>query len=293
MEEQRPADAVARVGDLYVSKGELEGRIQSLTAGRQLEAAGGERLRRRALDELVERRLVELAAKEAGVDVSEEELDQMVAASATTRGGAEGLARFLDKQAMTQEDWRAENRFTALRRKLRDERFPVALSEEEIQAYYVKYADAGNKGEKVRVSRIFLPVDPKAAEEQWKEAEQALSTVRSEIDAGLAFDEAARRSSKCPYAKKGGDMGFATHARRPEDVFAPAFGMKVGEIAGPMRVSKGVQLLKVTERTEEKAGTFEQEKENIRSVLEGQARQRNTRKLVDQLQKEYRVEYYL
>jgi len=292
-EPERPADAVARVDSTFVSRSELEDRIRMLTSGRKLDAASVERLRRKALDELVERRLVEQAASQDGLTVSEEEIDALMKQSMDTRGGPEKFAAFLQKQGMTEDGWRAENRFTALRKKLRDARFPVAVSEEEVTAYFGKYSQAGSKGEKVRVSRIFLPIAADAADAQWKEAEQTLTSIRSEIEAGLSFEDAAKRSSKCPYAKKGGDMGFATRARRPEDVFSPAFGMKVGEIAGPMRTAKGVQLLKVTDRTEEKVGTFEQEKENIRKVLEGQARQRNTRKLVDQLQKQYRVEYFL
>ncbi len=290
---ERPADAVARVDSLFVLRGELDARVQHLTSGRTLDAAGQERLRRKALDELVERRLVELAAQQDGLTVSNEEVEALVQESIKTRGGEEKFAAFLERQGMTREAWQAESRFTALRRKLRDARFPVAVSDEEISAYYGKYSQAGGKGEKVRVSRIFLPVSADAAPEQWAEAEKSLAAIRAEIEGGLAFDEAARRSSKCPYARKGGDMGFATKARRPADVFAPAFGMKVGEIAGPMKVEKGVQIIKVTDRTEEKVGTFEQEKENIRRVLEGQARQRNTRKLVDGLQKQYRVEYFL
>jgi len=291
--DDRPEENVARVGSLYVLGSELDDRLRVLSTGRKLDAAGADRVRRRALDELVERRLVTLAAQEAGITVADEELSRIVDESIASRGGPEGFALFLEKQGMTPEGWREENRFIALRKKLRDDRFPVEITEDDVAAYYDKYAKAGNKGEKVRVSRVFLPVGNDASEEQWKEAEQSLAAVKAEIEAGLAFAEAAKRSSGCPYARQGGDMGFATHARRPEDVFAPAFTMEVGQIAGPMRVTKGVQILTVTEKTEDKVGSLADEKENIRRVLEGQQRQRNTRKLTDQLQKQYRVEYFL
>jgi len=87
-------------------------------------------------------------------------------------------------------------------------------------------------------------------------------------------------------------MGPATRQRGPVKTFEPAFSMEVGEIRGPFRIKKGMQLLKVIERLVEKFGSFDEEKANTRKILESRKRQKDVETLFGRLRDEFEVVIY-
>lgn len=286
-------NVVATVGDLQVTREEYEAERVRLTSVGGLNKVQKRNAERRALKELINRRLIELAAGAEGIEVTEEELDAHWAATVKALGGESGYQAFLTSNRYTEESHREALVTNLLRARLRDRFFHEVITEEQIRAYYKGYGDNPGRGHKVRVSRVLLRVDRHAHESEWLKAEEKLQAVAAEVDAGLPFEDAVEKYSEGPYAKRGGDMGWASDKRRPIETFGPALTMQVGEVKGPIRGKVGVELITVTDTKNDAAGAFEAERENVRQVLEQQRDVRNDRRLMEKLEALYRVEKFL
>ncbi|HID22226.1 MAG TPA: hypothetical protein EYP14_07470 [Planctomycetaceae bacterium] len=102
-------------------------------------------------------------------------------------------------------------------------------------------------GTEVRAAHILLKAktDPEAAD-----AEARLRRIRQDIvDGTISFADAARRYSQAPSRDQGGDLGyFPYRGRMPIEFSRVAFKLKVGEVSEPFRSRFGVHLLTVTDR---------------------------------------------
>ncbi len=283
----------ATVGDLEVTIAEYEAELSRLKPPGAANKVQQRNLERQAIKSLIHRRLVELAAKAEGIKVSERTIEKEWLADVTTLGGEARYEDYLTRSGHSEETHREAIKSKLQRARLREKLYPEEITEEQIRAYYDGYEVNPGRGEKVRVARILLKVDEAAHESKWQEAEERIVNIETEIKAGLTFEEAVEDYSEGPYAQRGGDMGWASEKRRPQEVFGPALTMKLGELKGPIRVKMGVQLITITKVKNDAAGKFEAERQNIRDVLEEQRDQRNDRRLYEKLRARYRVEKYL
>jgi parvulin-like peptidyl-prolyl isomerase len=285
----RDDNLVATVGDQGITRQELDRELRREDLGPNPNKVQVRNAERRALNTLVERRLVDIAALQEGIEATDEEIERRWQLEVASRGGEEGFGAYLERRRYSREEYREVVANGVLRSRLRDHYFPNVITEEQMREQYKKMVANPGRGEKVRVSRILFKVegDDEAA---WKTAEEKAAAVLAEIRAGMAFTDAATKYSEGPYAKRGGDMGWATDRRRPEEVFGPALTMQAGEIKGPDRVKLGVQVIMVTERKNDSARPFEEERDNIRDIIEGQRNQTNDRLLIERLRSTWRVE---
>ncbi len=279
---------VATVGDRKIDMVQYDHEMRRQTRHSRSDEAE-DRLSSLVLKLLIEKELISLAAETGGLSVNDEEIDEEIRAATERQGGSEAHRTFLQSQGWTPEGYRVEVKNVILRRKVREQRYPVKVTDEDVAQYYEKYAAAGNKGERVRLARVLLLVNRNAAESDWLAAEDRLRAIKLEIDQGLPFADAAKKYSEGAFAKAGGNMGLAGRRRRPAEQFARGFEMEVGAVEGPFRTKDGVRLIKLLEKFEENVGTLEEEKDKIRKVLETKSRQEFNRKLIKDLKREFPV----
>jgi peptidyl-prolyl cis-trans isomerase D len=98
-----------------------------------------------------------------------------------------------------------------------------------------------------------------------KKAESVLAEAR----AGKDFAELAKQHSTDVTAASGGELGFVEHSQFPGPFGDTLFGMKVGDIAGPVKSQFGYHIIKLEEIQPGEARPFE----SVRAEIDSQYRQ--------------------
>ncbi|MHB1037142.1 MAG: peptidylprolyl isomerase [Pirellulales bacterium] len=81
------------------------------------------------------------------------------------------------------------------------------------------------------------------------DSKEACEKLKAEIAAGADFADLARKHSKCPSGRNGGDLGEFGPGQMVPEFDKVVFSAKIGEVAGPVRTQFGWHLLEVTSRT--------------------------------------------
>ncbi len=191
-------------------------------------------LKRRVLDQLIEKRLKLQEARRLGLTVTDEELNQRIKETMGSYPKSEFIT-FLNKERTTFEEWKNGVRENILLEKLITSQvyLPIKVSEREITAYYREHQDQFREPKKFRIRQILL--------ESQGEAEEILKALGK----GEKFEELARKRSLSPDKESGGDMGyFSTEEMLAE--WAEAVGkLSPGEVSYPVESPYGWHIFKL------------------------------------------------
>ena len=99
------------------------------------------------------------------------------------------------------------------------------------------------------------------------ETEDEAKAVEAELKKGADFAELAKKKSKDPGASDGGDLGFFTKDQMVPEFSAVAFSLEPGKISDPVKSQFGWHIIKVEEKRNRKAPTFEQVKSQIETYV--------------------------
>ncbi len=215
-------------------------------------------LRKQVLEQLIDQRAQVQAARQEGIVVSEEEIDnaervvagnnKMSVASLRAAVAKDGLSVLSFRQQLS--DQLAVQRMR--------ERFVSAdsrSSQADIDAFLEAQAapDGAVPPPQLQLAQIFFPIreDATAAEKDGVMA--SVDRVREALNKGESFAALAVTYSKAPEGVNGGDMGVRNVADYPA-LFADATAaLAVGAVSAPVTSGAGVHLLKVLGRPLAKA----------------------------------------
>lgn len=80
------------------------------------------------------------------------------------------------------------------------------------------------------------------------ETQEQCEDLKTQIENGTDFAEAARQNSKCPSGQRGGDLGeFGTGQMVPE-FDQVVFSKELGQVHGPVQTQFGYHLIEITSR---------------------------------------------
>ncbi|MGY0505977.1 peptidylprolyl isomerase [Luteimonas sp. e5] len=205
-------------------------------------------LARQVLERLVLTRLQVARAQEAGIRVSDQELDQTVASIAEqNRMTPDQLRAQIASEGSDFNDFRSSIRdeITIQRLKQSFAQSRIQVSDAEVNAALSQQAAAGG-GTQYHLAHILVALPEGATPEQIETGQTKIEGVKGLIDRGeMDFRAAAVRYSDSPNALEGGDLGW-----RPESEIPPAFAQMVkslqpGEMIGPIRGTSGFQLIQL------------------------------------------------
>jgi len=131
----------------------------------------------------------------------------------------------------------------------------IKVPEAELEAYFNEHKAEFAKPTQAKASHILVDTEEQAAE------------IKTEIDGGLSFEEAAQKYSKCPSNAKGGDLGFFGQGQMVPEFETAVFSMEVNEMSAPVQTQFGFHLIKKTEVQDGGESTFAEVRQNIEQQL--------------------------
>jgi len=203
-------------------------RFEAAMAGQgfDLESEDGKamlaQMRRQVLDSMIERVLIEQAAAQEGVTISEQELEAAIRDTIGEGGGQATFEEWLRTSGLTYEDFREELRFQLL-----------------AQAVFEWItASVPTTGEQVHARHILVGTEEEAR------------AVLTRLQAGEDFASLASELSQDQNTKEaGGDLGFFPRGQliSPE-VEEAAFALPPGQISDVVRSQFGYHVVQVLEK---------------------------------------------
>ncbi len=166
----------------------------------------------------------------------------------------------------------------------------IKITDDEIKKEFDKSPEKYAQKEGVKARHILIKVEANAAEKDKTAAEEKINSLYKELTEGNKdFSELAKKSSECPSAAQGGDLGIFNRGAMVPEFETQAFSTKVGEISKPFKTQFGFHILKVDQHNAAKAGTLEAAKEPIKEELNAKKRESLVEAKLAELRKGYAV----
>lgn len=181
------------------------------------------------IEQIINRKLIAVAAREQGLDNSQ---------------------AYLQEMALIGEE--------LLQQMYMQERVDEELTDEAVQAAYeswlVEYQATG-LGDEVRARHILVGSE-----------EEALAVI-ARADAGEDFAELAKELSIGPSGVDGGDLGWFRYGDMVQEFADGAYALQPGEISGPVESPFGWHVIKMEERAALDAPTLQDIEPELRDTL--------------------------
>ena len=294
-----PDNAVAQVGDVYVTQEQLDARVADFEAqyagsipDEATDPEGYKEFTKDVLDYLITYEVVTQNAEELAIAVTDEEVQTEIDSILEQSFGGD-QAQFdeaLKAQNMTVEQLKVNYKESMLLQKAYEEvtKDITTVPDADIAAYYEE-----NKADyfvdETRTARHIL-ISPSAEEDSsttsttaagdtttttaapteadWEDALSEAEKVRQELVDGGDWTALAAEYSDDPGSKEaGGELGVVSKGQMVPEFDESVFSLAKDEISQPIKTSYGYHIIQVTEITEAKQYTLDEVKEDITSNL--------------------------
>jgi parvulin-like peptidyl-prolyl isomerase len=263
--------------------------LQREEALKKVEGKQDERL---LLEDMIDRKIQMAAAKRAGMDVTDKELDDAV--SDIMKRNSMDTKKFeaaLAKEGLTSEQYKSELREQMTLSRLFNKyvRSGLAVNEAEVRAYYDRNAKNYSLPEEIRVRQIFFRLPDNATRAQSAEVKEKAAAALARAKKGEDFANLVKDLSESEDAALGGDLGFIQRDQAVREIEEAARGLKPGEIAGPILCAGGFHIIRLEEvRTPVKP--YEKVKEEITKMLFEQKMENTYRTWLQTLRSDSNIE---
>lgn len=247
---------VAVVNEDVISATELESEIdrveRSILESGATAVPAREVLRARVLDLLIDQRLQVQRAEILGIEVTEGELDRVVA-SHRERNGLEDDAEFADALAalgFSEETFRDAVRHDILiGEAVRRDVLPyLSISDDEIDQQLRKELD-GRFISEYRLRHIYVGIGAAAAQEE-DGREAYAESLRARILGGEEFAAVAAAHSESESSLEGGNLGWRDSSLLPDAFLDTLEVLEIGDVSPVIRTANGFHLLKLEDKRE-------------------------------------------
>ncbi len=249
-------------------------------------------MKRKALDELVDRELLWQEAERRKRVVPQKEVE---AAMARFRAQVPDPARRrlqLERGGFTEQGYAEYVRHElSIRRLVELDLAPKAkVTPAEVHAFYEANLDRYTQPAEVRARHVLVKVAPEASPEQRAEARRRIDAVLAEARTGVDLGALARRSSDDETASAGGELGWFPRGRMVPAFEAAAFALQPGQLSPVVETPFGFHVIEVEERRPEVREPESKVAGAIRGRLGEEKLQKLVRALVAELRATARIE---
>lgn len=244
---------VAIVNDDIITQSELNTAVSSAKieiAQEQIAPPNDHALKKQVLDQLINKKLQIQAAHQAGLDVSDTELEDTITGIAKRNHiTINQLYSKLSDENMTVSDYRNELRDQLLIQKLQQQEVAgkIAVTPQEITAFLHSKVFQANASREYHLQDILIPTGDNPSPEAIEKAKQRAQVVLKQIQKGMDFQKAALAESGSDNALQGGDLGWRPLAEVPTAFANKVLSMNKNDIAGPVQTPNGFHIIRLTD----------------------------------------------
>jgi len=216
-------------------------------------------VKRKILDDLIDRKLLLQEAQKQGIQVEPEELAQEIRKFKSNYTEI-SFQKMLKERDFTPEEWADLKRENLMITKYLESLSPAEATAADVDAYYQAHSADFQVPESVHVRQIVTDTKEKA------------ETILKRLQNGENFAKLAQDLSLSPDRNDGGDLGFIQRGSFPRE-FEVCFSMKPGEISPIIPSLYGFHIFKILEKAPPHALELEEVREKIELTLQQDRRQ--------------------
>jgi peptidyl-prolyl cis-trans isomerase SurA len=289
---------VAVVNDEIILETELEQFAAPQYRGPDPDSAEGKKAwdetKRKALDTLIDGKLVQQQAAELKLSVTPEEVDRAIQqVKEQNKLDDATFTEALKQQGFTLESYRKVLKKQILELKVVNTavRSRVAVGDDEVRAYYKQNErlTAGDRQSHLKQILVAVPAGASDADVAHKKA--VAQKVAELARGGTSFGELARQYSDDDASKaSGGDLGWVGKGVLVDTLDEAVAAMERGDVRGPIRTERGWVVLQVVERKAGDLKPFDEVKDQLRKQLYDQQVEKAQQSWLRELRKKAHVD---
>ena len=229
-------------------------------------------LLRQTVDQLIGRTLILQAAREAKVTVDPKEVAASIEKQRQQMGGAEAFAKALAQAGLTEQDLaRMEQDRMMVQKYVEGELLSKAgASDQEIRAYYDAHPDEFKHEQQVKLRMILIQLPQGADQAQHDAARARAEQAHKRVQGGEDFAKVAQDLSDDPSKTRGGEVGWVRQGLLLQELEAPLWALKSGEVSQVLQSKFGYHVFKVEDRRPPGMMSYDEVKENLTRIVRGQ-----------------------
>jgi len=236
-------------------------------------------------DNVVERVLLRQEAKQDGVDIPPEHIDEAFKRLREQYDDAEAMYKALEVDS---DEKVRETIALQMKTELKISNVYAQApqpSDEQIQEYYEENKDNFRSGEQIRVAHIVKYVNWQTDEAT---AVQVMNEALEQIKGGAAFETVVDKYTDC--ADSGGDLGYVMRGQMVEEFEDVIFNLSPGQVSDVFRTRFGFHIAKVYDRREPSIPELKDVKKQVAEEVAEQIREQALGDYLDELRAKATIE---
>jgi peptidyl-prolyl cis-trans isomerase SurA len=292
---------VAVVNEEIILESELEQTAAALYRGPDPDSTEGRKqwdeVKHKALDQMIDGKLVQQQAVELKLSVTPEEVDRAVQQVKEQNHLDDATFRqALEQQGFTMEGYRKTLKKQILELKVVNTavRSRVTVSDDEVKTYYKQNEKlvAGDRQSHLR--QILVAVPDHASDADIATKKRVAAKVVELSRGGTSFTELAKQYSDDDGTKSsGGDLGWVGKGVLVDALDEAMAQMEPNDVRGPIRTDRGWVVLQMVERKSGDVKPYEEIKEQLRKQLYDEQVEKAQQSWIRELRKKAHVDVRL
>jgi peptidyl-prolyl cis-trans isomerase SurA len=237
----------------------LRKRMSKSAQGGNLSAADAAELTRQALEQLINEKAQLQQARDNGIKIEEEAIDQAeLNVAANSQVSRDELRKNMAKEGLSVKAFRDQLRDQLMLTRVREREVEgrVRVSDREIEQYLQEQiqAQGGQAPTELNLGMILIAVPETSTEAQIKALQERADDVARRARSGENFADLAKNFSQATdKGANGGAMGLRPADRYPDLFLNATRNLRVGGTSAVIRSGAGFHILKVIERKQGQA----------------------------------------
>lgn len=295
--DDREDPVIAWVNNVSIHRADLEAQLESrIESYRQLghsdDARWRNAQRRNITAYLIEDEVLRQACDHFGIEVTDEELDAVIAADRARQRSEAHFEQYLVRLGIDEAEYRTRRRDATRLERLLASRAEATASDEEVQAYYERFRERWDAPERALVSTITVRMRTEPGDTEAAEALADIEALSGRVAGGEAFAAVAEAHSQSPERMRGGDMGWlmADGEDLEETIREAVFSTPAGTVTDPVRTRLGYQVFYVRDRREAGPRDFDEIEHLVRGMVEQRATTLSRQGVAREMAEEFTVQ---